>query len=311
MWFRQLQLFQIDPSIQYTPEILIQKLEPFAFKSCLPSLPSSIGWVSPLDNDNAPLIHAANGYMMLCLQAEDKILPATVIRQALDEKIKQIEDSQARKVYKKEKLSLKDEMMMTLLPRAFSKLSRVYAYIDTYNHWLVIGNTNGKRVEQLTMLFKKTISEDIHPCQLKKLGPILTHWLSTQDYPSSFSIEKAAVLQDPGQQTRTIRCQQQDLFAGSIQSLLKDGCEVKELAFSWQDQINFILSNDFLLRSIQFHDELIAQTDEMNNETKEQQFDADFVIMTETLAVLLKDLLQQFEKAKDTVPKSIETLSIA
>jgi recombination associated protein RdgC len=301
MWFKQIQIFQLTDKISYQPEKIAQQLEPLAFTSCLPSMHSSIGWSAPLDVDNAPLVHAMNGYMMICMQSEEKILPATVIRQELNEKVKLIEVTDDRKVRSKEKLSLKDEIITTLLPRAFTKLSRLYAYIDTKNNWLVLGTTNAKKTEEFISLFKKTISENIKLFEINKVSPIMTHWLKNQSYPREFSVEKACMLQDPQQQNRIIRCQHQDLFAPSIQSLVKDGCEVKQLAMCWQDRVNFVLAEDFTLRGIQYQEDVLLAAKEIDSETAQQQFDADFFIMTETLAALYGDLLKLFVKDTQVV----------
>lgn len=304
MLFKQIQLFQLTDSIRRSFEELEKNLEDFAFRPCLPSMASSAGWVSPIEGEETPLKRVINSCIMLCLQIEDKILPATVIRQELAKKIKQIETSENRKIRQKEKLNLKDEMIATLLPRAFTRLTRVYAYIDTKNNWLILGTANEKRGEEFLSLFKKSISENIHAFQFKKLSSTLTFWLKNQNYPSSFAIEKSCVLQDPNQQTRIIRCQQQDLFANSIQTLINDGCEVKHLAMNWQDRINFILSADnFSLRSIQYQDE-IKQWNDMEAETKEHQFNADFYIMTETFSLLFKELLNGLMAEKQEVQTS-------
>lgn len=303
MWFKQVQLFQLADSIRYSPDEFAEKLAPFAFTSCLPSFASSAGWTSPFDDDGAPLVHALNGYILFCLQIEDKILPATVIRQELNEKIKEIETASDRKVRQKEKLSLKDEVTMTLLPRAFSKFTRLYAYIDTKTQRLVLNSTHAGKTEEFLALFKKSVTEAIQPIDVKKVSPELTHWLKNQNYPNIFSVENAGVLQDPEQQNRVIRCQNQDLFASSIQALIKDGCAVKQLAICWQDRVNFVLADDFSLRSIKYEDEILQQVKEMDVETKQQQFDADFFIMTEVLTALLNDLLHLFAKEEVTEEK--------
>lgn len=305
MWFKQVQIFQLTDPISYAPEKIAQLLEPLAFTSCLPSMPSSIGWTAPLDVDGAPLVHALNGYMMICMQTEDKILPATVIRQELDEKVKQIQVRDDRKVYSKEKMTLKDEITMTLLPRAFTKLNRLYAYIDTKNNWLILGTTNAKKTEDFISLFKKTVSENIRYCEVNKVSPIMTHWLKNQSYPKEFSVEKSCVLQDPQQQNRIVRCQQQDLFAVGVQAILKDGCEVKQLGMCWQDRVNFVLAEDFTLRSIQYQEDVLQAAKEIDSETEQQQFDADFFIMTETLGAVVADLLKLF--LKTATPQVAET----
>ena len=294
MWFKQAQLFQLAGSIRLSPIDLCKKLEELEFQDCLPSMPFGSGWVSPVDEEGAPLVQSMNGYMMICLQIEEKILPSIVVRQELAKKIKEIEASENRKVGQKERYALKDEITATLLPRAFSKLTKVYAYIDTKNHWLVLGTANPKKTEQFMSAFKKTFGDNIDSFQIKKLSAIMTSWLKHQNYSSSFSIEKSCVLQDANHQSRVIRCKDQDLFASSIQSLIKDGCEIKQLALNWQDRIDFVLIDDLSLQSIRFKDELIEQVKEMEAGTKQQQFNADFLIMTETLDSLLKDLLNSF-----------------
>ena len=302
MWFKQIQLYKL-PKINLSLEDITAKLEQLAFTPCPPSFPYSTGWVSPVDEDDAPIIRSINGCMMVCIQVEEKILPNVVITQELKDKIKQIESGQDRKVRQKEKLSLKDEITFTLLPRAFSRLTRIYAYIDTKNNWLVIGSTNASKNEQFLTMFKRSICEDIQNLEVIKPTAIFTHWLKTQDYPSTFSIENAGVLQDPNQQKRVIRCQHQDLFAQSVQSFIKEGCEVKQLALCWQDRVKFVLAEDFTLRSIQYGEDILTQSKDVG-ETKQQHFDADFIIMTETITSLLRDLLPLFSKENEAVDNS-------
>jgi recombination associated protein RdgC len=195
---------------------------------------------------------------------------------------------------------------MTLLPRAFSKFTRLYAYIDTRHQWLVVGSANEKKIELLLSLFRKSITENVHSFELNKLSPVTTYWLKQQNYPNAFSIEKSCMLQDPEQQNRVMRCQQQDLSTQAIQAFIKEGYEVKQLALCWQDIIRFVLVDNFSLQSVRFEDQVIAQSKEMEPETRQQQFDADFLIMTDTLAGLLKDLLNVFVKSLKNQEKTVE-----
>lgn len=294
MWFKQAQIFQLTDSLRSSIEQVIQQLEPFTFRPCFPSMPKSMGWISPVDQDDMPLARMINGCIMLCLQVEEKILPASVIKHALYEKLKAIEAIEGRKVSQKEKMSIKDEIVLTLLPRAFSKLTAVYAYIDTRNQWLVLGTSNKTKTEQFLSLFKKSITEKIHPYHFKKLASTYTHWLKHHSYPTSFSVDQTCVFQDPNQKNRVIRCQNQDLFANSIQSIIKEGCEAKQLALNWNDQIDFVLLDDLSLQRIRYQDEVLKSANDAEAETKQQQFDADFLIMAELISGLFKELLSLF-----------------
>jgi len=299
MWFKQAQIFQLSKPISSDIAALEEQLESLVFRPCLPSIPSSHGWVSPIDKENAPLVHAANGYLLICMQLEEKVLPAIVVRQALNEKIKELVAEQNRKISQKEKYALKDEIIQTLLPRAFSKMSRIYGYIDTRNHWLVIDTITSSKVEKFLALLKQLSGEiSYHAIETKKIGPLLTQWLLRDNYPASLSIEKSCVLRDPNEQSRIIRCQQQDLLAGSIQSLLKDGCEVHQLYLTWQDKISFTLVDDLTFKNIKYNDEILSLAKDSYSESPEQEFDANFYIMTEALTALWVELIALFQGTK-------------
>lgn len=305
MLFKQMQLFQLIHSQSYFYDELIAKLQLLPFQPCLLSLPLSAGWVAPVEEEGAPLAEQINQRLMICMQVEERILPAAVVRQALQEKVKQLEAAAGRKMGKKEKNSLKDEVVMNLLPRTFSKFSRFYAYIDIKNNWLVLGFNHKKRTEQFLTLFKKTMGESVQNFELKKISPILTQWVKHKDCPDAFTIEKKCVLQDINEKSRTIRCQQQDLFVMSIHEFIKDGCELKQLGLMWRDSVRFVLADDFTLRSVKFEDALIEQVKEMEAETKQQKLMADFFMMTETVSSLLQDLLAVFVKTEQSAPSLI------
>jgi len=299
MWFKQAQIFQLQTPIAYEADKLAEQLQPLAFRGCLPTFPFSYGWVSPLDEEDAPLAHAANGCLLICLQFEEKVLPMAVVRQELDKKIKDIELRGDRKMSQKEKFTLKDEITHTLLPRAFSKLTRTYGYIDTKSNQIVLDTTSAPKTEKFMEHLKKAL-EGIatQPIVTSRLAPLLTQWLIQQNYPQTFAVEKSCVLADTNQKNRVIRCQQQDLFANSIQSFIKDNCEVKQIALSWQDNIHFVLTENFSLLSIKFQEKVIEQVKEMEPETKRQQFEADFFMMTGLFSSLLKDLLDVLKQDK-------------
>lgn len=307
MWFKQIQYFHLKTSLPYQADYLHEALAGLIFEPCLPSLPVGMGFISPLeidDEDNeASLVHAANGYMMLCLQVEEKILPATVVRQALQERIKILEHTQKRKVPYKEKQALQADIIATLLPRAFSRLKQIYAYVDTKRDCLIINTVHPKEIAYFLNSWKKVLPDhQLLLPDLKDLSYVLTDWVQNHNYPQSFAIEKACVLQDPSQQSRTIRCQQQNLSAMPIQSLLTDGCQVKQLALTWQDRVSFNLTSEFLIRGLDFQDKL-QSSDISDDETKQQRFDVDFVLMTQALAELMTDLLAVFVGANNHSPK--------
>lgn len=294
MLFKQTQLFQLDKHLTKSfLTTLDEKLSTYAFQPCLPSMPQSAGFIPPITaEDDTSLVRLVNGFAIICLQIEEKILPATVIQQHLAEAAAEMESTQQRKLRQKEKMALKDDILTSLMPRAFSKFTKIYAYIDLTNHWLVLGTTNPKKTEQFISIFRKSVSDDIHPIVIDHLDVILTGWLKSQPYTAAFAIEKSCVLQDPKQENRVIRCKQQDLFAPGIQALIQDGCHAVQLALNWNDRVSFTLASNFSFTNIQFQDELLKELSALEAETAMQQFAADMFMMTGTFATLFPALLE-------------------
>lgn len=299
MWFKEVQIFQLDEHLDYAPEELTEQLERYQFKPCLSSFPESHGWASPIEKDGAPLVHAANGYMLLCMQSEEKLLPATVVRQELAEKIKKIQENDERKVYRREKQAMKDDIIATLLPRAFSKLSRIYAYYDTRNNYLIVNTSNKSKLEKFFGLLDKTLGLMANKAfESKNLASKLTRCIIDNNFSKIFSVGESCVIQDPNKQNRVIRCQNQDLSAEAIQSFLKDGCQIHQLALHWHDRMSFNLVDDFTFKSLRYSSEVLEVAKDNYAETEEQRFDADFVIMSETLKEMIAAVCELFELGK-------------
>lgn len=67
------------------------------------------------------------------------------MKQALQAKIEKLEGEQGRKLKKTEKDSLKDEVLHTLLPRAFSRFSQTWLWIDMANGLIMVDAASPKK----------------------------------------------------------------------------------------------------------------------------------------------------------------------
>jgi len=83
MWFKNLTIFRLTEAFTLTPNELEQKLQTLHFRPCGPHEEFSFGWTQPVGKSSDQLVHAANGFMMLCGKKEEKVLPAAVINELL------------------------------------------------------------------------------------------------------------------------------------------------------------------------------------------------------------------------------------
>jgi recombination associated protein RdgC len=298
MWFKQAQLFKFDDKVSIDSGELESQLEQLPFTPCPSGLPISQGWISPTDEEDAPLICTVPGFLLICLQTEAKLLPASIIRQRLNEKIKEIQLAQDRKVSYKEKNAIKQEVYHELLPKAFGVIYRTYAFIDTKNNWLILDTNNKKRTENFISFFDRASKIKAISPEIKKLSPILTDWLLNDSHPKSLNIEDACVLQDPKQEERVTRIQKQDLSANYVQTLIKNNFEISQMKMTWNDQVTFVLKNDFTFQSLQYQDSVVESSGENKNDS-EGSFKADFFIMSGVLTKMFQELLKILAKPTD------------
>lgn len=117
MWFKNLCILQLKDSFNLSPEEFHEALLENAARSCGVLETSSFGWAPPLGDNSTMLVHAAMGYNMINARTEVKLLPSTVVRQHVDERVREIERSEARKVSSREKAKLREDITFELLPR--------------------------------------------------------------------------------------------------------------------------------------------------------------------------------------------------
>ncbi|MBR9795551.1 MAG: recombination-associated protein RdgC, partial [Gammaproteobacteria bacterium] len=110
MWFRALRPYRLPNRLGIDAEELERRLQTRTFSNCTPAQASSLGWVPALDDAASALVHAAGPYWMVRLKREEKLLPATVVREQANERCAQIAKAQGRKVSRRERLAVTDEV---------------------------------------------------------------------------------------------------------------------------------------------------------------------------------------------------------
>ena len=138
MWFKNSHVYKVPSTFSLSADELAEKLESKRFSSCTRMQDKTLGWVSPIHRNKDYLIHAAGGCILFCMRKEQKVIPASAIKEALEEKVQGLQDELGRKIYSKEKKTIKEDLVASMLPNAFARSSHIRAYFDTRNHFLVI-----------------------------------------------------------------------------------------------------------------------------------------------------------------------------
>lgn len=295
MWFKNLTLFQFTEPFPHDAAALAVKLQAAPFRPCLSQELQTHGWIAPTGAQNGELVHAVGPFLLVCLKSEEKILPAAVVNEVLAEKIEEVEEREARPVRRKEKDRLRDEVMLELLPRAFTRSRLHYAYLDTQGGWLVVNSSSRKAVELLTGMLRKTLgSLPIVPPQITSApAAVMTHWLK-EGAPADIELADECELRDSGEGGGVVRCKGQDLRGEEIDTHLLAGKQVTRLALHWNERLSLVLGDDLSVRRLRFSDVVQEQLDNVEAADEQALFDAEFALMTGELREFVPRLLALF-----------------
>lgn len=290
MWFKNLFLYRA-PGWTVSPSQLEDALARQAFQGCGNMDMESRGWVAPRGNGDA-LVHSLGAQMLIALCVEQKLLPASVINQYAKARADEIEEEQGSRPGRKQLREIKERITEELMPRAFTRRRTTFAWIDPVNGWLVIDAANAVKAEEVLDVLRKSL--DALPLALVRtqLSPMsaMTGWLAANEPPAGFTIDRDCEMLAPGEEKATVRYVRHPLESQEIRAHIEDGKQVTKLALTWNDRISFVLHENLQLKRLAFLD-ILKEQSEQNAEAADEQFDADFAIMTGELARFLPDLI--------------------
>jgi len=296
MWFKNIRAYRLTSPFDFSAEQLADKLQARTFEPCAKSQALSLGWVAPLGEDSGQLVHAAGGRLLVKLKREEKLLPSTVVKEQLEEKVAAIEADQGRKVYRKERLTLKDEIVQDCLPRAFTRSVAVHAYIDIRASWVFVDAATAARAEELLNLLRECIGTFpvVLPQVAQAPSATMTGWLAHHNLPDDFSLGEECELREPGEEGGVVRCRGVDLLSEEVETHLNAGKQVSRLALQWEERLRLVLAEDLCLRRLKFSEELMKENEDIPEADNAARLDADFALMTEAITGLQERVIALF-----------------
>jgi len=295
MWFRNLLVYRLTQDVPFDAEALEAALAAKAARPCASQELTTYGFMAPFGKGgDAPLVHVSGDFLLIAARKEERILPGSVVRDALKDKVDEIEAQQMRKVYKKERDQLKDEIVMSFLPRAFIRRSSTFAAIAPKLGLILVDSASAKKAEDLLSTLREAIgSLPVRPLSVK-MAPTatLTDWVKTQAAAPDFFVLDECELRDTSEDGGVVRCKRQDLTSEEIQLHLSAGKLVTQLSLAWQDKLSFVLDDKLVIKRLRFEDLLQDQAAQDGGDDALGQLDASFTLMMLTLSDFLPALFE-------------------
>ena len=313
MYFSNAIVYQVTRDIGLNDmeaiEKFSEKLKEFAFTPCGSQDLKRIGWVPPLRIvDAESMVLAGAGRVLITLKREEKILPAASVNKLLNQKVSEIEAAQDRKVKKKEKDALKEDIVQSLLPRCLTKESVMNGYLSLADKTLVIDSTSDNQANEFMALLRKSIGSLPAVC-VQSNTPFditMTNWLQGQVEPIGFSIGNDAKLSSILNSGK-VTLKDEELFSDEVLAHLAADKLVTEIRLQREGTVSFSLNDSFELKRLKWAEELKDQHDDLDVEDIAARMDADFALMAGELDKVVAQLfdVMKVERQLDGVAPTL------
>jgi len=273
-----------DGSFNQKLDSAIELLSNDLFQPCEAGQEKSIGWVAPRD-ENGALIECIDGQWILCFKTEVKTIPASAITKELKLRIVNHENTTGCKPGKKRIREIKDEIKTDFMPRAFSKESRSFVWIDCKKQRIVIDTSTQSKADIIATSLVKCFDGLIFELSHHKTSPVqaMSQWL-TIEQPYHFSVDRDCELKASDESKALVKYANHRLDIDEVAVHIKDGKLPTKLGMTWNDRISFQYSLNNSFKKINFLDLSKDKSNERDG------FDADVLIFTSEFSALIDDL---------------------
>lgn len=290
MWFRNLQLYRLPAPWAMTLEQLETQLQRGAFQRCPSNELMSRGWVSP--RGDGALVYAQNRQWLLALCVEQRLLPSAVINEVAAERAAEMAAQNGFPPGRKQMRELRERVTEELMPKAFTRKRKTAVWIDPQQGWLGVDAASPAKAEEVLEHLRWSLDE--FPLELlhtnRSPTAAMTDWLAAGEAPSGFTIDRDCELKAVSDEKAAVRYVRHTLEGEEIRAHIAAGKAPTRLALTWNDRISFLLTEKLEIKRLALLD-VLKEEAEKNSTHADEQFDADFALMTGEFGRFLPDLV--------------------
>lgn len=288
--FKNFAVFDILPGWDPNLEVLESGANAFAFTPCEPTQPNSIGFVAPRGDKHGLMVENIGGQWILEVMLEKRMLPGKVVKRYLEERLDQIFEQTGRKPGKKERASIKEDLILELLPKVLTKQDSVRIWINPRHMTLCVDAGSKSKVDEVITLLVKA-QENFAAVRCATAASPATsmgEWLKEDGAPEAFTVDDECELRTPDETKSAVRYSRHNLDLEEIRQHLAHGKLPTRIALTWRSRVSFVLDDQMTIKKLSMLEVVVVERQQAEDD---DPFDANVAIVTGELMKLIPDLI--------------------
>lgn len=261
MSFKNFTPLKLRADCPLTVDFLAERLARQRFMPCPNSMLAVSGFVPPVDApgvgpENQRYVLEVPGvggerFAMIVLRLESRLLPASVIKKAFQERLEELELAMGgKKLTGRAKKDVKEEVIRSLIPKAFTRLTDIRALFALKSGWLFVESSSPNKTDAFVTRLVGAL--DMAPFRLPKPkmpASLAMHgWLLSGEAPEGFSVDRECELK--GENAATIRYAHLDLDNEEVRRHVREGKAPQQLAMTYDDRLSFVLTQKMTFKKV-------------------------------------------------------------
>lgn len=250
------------------------------------------GWSPPDKSHPDELTRGAGNVVLFCLRRDAKILPTSVVTAEAEARAQDIAEREDRPIGRKEMRELKERVADELLPKAFTRTTRIHVLADFDHSLLAIDTASEAKAEDVLMALNKTLPDlmgDVRRWHTKfGASAAMTAWVGNPDgHPAGFALDDRALF--TGENDARVRVSKQSVDSQEVRSLAEHKTCV-ELAMTRDDKVSFVLTKAMVLKRLGFLDIASIENDSQVEMLEDERRDAEILFSACAVSGLIEAL---------------------
>ena len=286
--FRNVRLYTIGSPWPDSEESLAETLESAAFRACGPLTERSSGFERAAPEAGDSLVRRVGGADLMRLRSQSRVLPPAAVNEELETRIEDYRQRMQEDPTPREKRRMKAEVRDELMPKSMLKSDRIHGYVDVKTKILGVGAAQPAVADRFTRRLQAAFGDlAIKPLQFDNPVSEFLTAMFLGDAPRNFAVGRECRMRDAADANAVVRWSNFDLGDATIRRHVADGMQITHLGLVYDNIMSFVLDENGVLTKIKFLGADDVAEDEADPVAR---LDAEFVLFTGTMRMLLEDL---------------------